>query len=174
MGGKAENDTFRGLLRPEDPGEGNLPLIADCGREGGTRGGVTSNGTILVIDPDGPASANVTTGAVLGKKRPPPVTNRSDTLSSLAGCFPRAISLAPASLAKICRRIFTDFVATTARLAFPPFSGRAKNRGVMIGIREDFGNGATVFGDVCLKADASSEDRDLRIIRGQCPGCGEA
>jgi len=44
----------------------------------------------------------------------------------------------------------------------------------MIGIREDFGNGDTVFGDVCLRADASSEDRDLRIIRGECPGCGEA
>jgi len=114
LSGKAENDTFRGLFRPDDRGEGNLPLIADCGREGGTRRGETSNGTNSVTDPDGPASANVTTGAVLGKKRPPPVTNRSDTLSSLAVCFPRAISLAPASLAKICRRIFTDFVATTA------------------------------------------------------------
>jgi len=169
LGDKAENDMFRGLFRPEDPGEGNLPLIADCGGDGATRGGKTSSDTNFVIDPEGPASANVTTGAVLGKKRPPAL-RRSGALSSLAGRFPRAISLAPASLAKICRSIFTDFSAIGVRPAFPLFSDRVKNWGVMIGTREDFGNGVPAFGDTWLKVDASSEDRTLRTIREECLG----
>jgi len=168
LGGKTENDTFRGLLRPEDSGEGNLPLIADRRGDGLAKGCETSNGTTLVVDPDGPMSASVAIGAVLSGKRLALllVTGaRSPVPSSFARRFPRATSLTPASSAKIRRRAFTVFEAMGTRPFSFLFSEGIKNRGVIIGTREDIGNDDVEFGEVSLKPDASSEERTLRIKR---------